>query len=187
MNSEVLIAKKLKKYIDVTEKWKNNLKPFSFSISIDKNYIDDDGIIHPIEGKEYANIMKEESDEYKISNLIGNEIGGNIHLIPEITDLTNIKGNGKKTADISRNGIKWDLKTPKYKTNYSNLFNDIFKKSDLKLQSKNFIVNLINYPNITEDEILRITKRMFKNKYRNWIEGLIIVKDNHVYKIYIRE
>ena len=173
-------------YLDVTDQWLENAKPNSHEIIIDDYFIDDFGIKHPIKGREKVHISSINSDEYKMALIIKKTLGGEIHMVPTITDISN-SHFGVKTPDYIWNNEKWDLKTPQYKDNYENIMNDIFKKPYLKLQSTKFIVDLINFPVISDNEIMSICKRMFNNKYRKWIKALIIVKNKKIYKIFIKK
>ena len=177
---------KEKEYIDVTKEWLKKNKLNNYKVIIDDYFIDDYGIRHPINSKEVMKLSNKNSVEYNIAKLLVKQIKKDIHLVPTFTDSSN-SHKGTKTPDYLLENIKWDLKTPEYKENYQNLFNNLFKKSNLRLQSENFIVNLINYPKITEEEIIHISKRMFKNKYRKWIKGLIIIKNKKIYKVYIKK
>ena len=156
-------------YLDVTKNYLKTATPYSHEIKFDTEYTDENNIAHPIEGKEVAHKQSENSEEYSMAMILQKEIGGDIHLIPRITDISN-SGLKTPTPDFLWNDEKWDLKTPIYKKNYDNLLNDIFKKKDLKKQSNKFIVDYQNYPHITANDIEKNYIRFFRNKYTNWIK-----------------
>ena len=171
-------------YIDKTDEWLNN--KIETKITVDNYFIDDKGIKHPIFGKENVILPKKDSDEMYVAKILSRDIGGDIHLVPQITDASN-SGISTRTPDYRRNGLKWDLKTPKYKEDYTNLLNDIFRDTNLRKQSERFVVNFTNYKNINDDEIDKMCRRMFGNKYRHWIKGIILIKGAKIYKIFIQK
>ncbi len=171
-------------YKDVTNEWIS--KTTKVRIIFDDFFIDDKGNYHPNTEREKIRIPKRDNEEYKIAKILSEELNTTIHIVPTFTNIKNTQG-GTRTPDYIINGQKWDLKTPKYKSEYLNLFNDILRKKQLKKQSNRFIINLINYPQIDENKIKKICNRLFYNKYMFWILGLIIIKDNHIYKVYIKQ
>ena len=173
-------------YIDVTNEWLAEATPNSYDILIDKEFIDDKNVRHPIKGIEKVHPASKNSDEYMIATILKETLGGEIHMVPRITNMAN-SHLGVKTPDYIWNNEKWDLKTPIFKNNYNNLMNDLFKKKYLKLQSEKFIIDLVNYSNISEEEISHISIRMFRNKYRHWIKGLIIIKNSKINKVFIKK
>ena len=177
---------KEKKYIDVTKEWLTKATSNNHKVIFDNCFIDDYNVMHPVSSREIMKLANKNSIEYDMAKLLSKQIGKDIHLVPTFTDCCN-SHIGTKTPDYLIENIKWDLKTPKYKENYLNLLNNLFKKSDLKLQSECFIIDLVNFPNITRKEISYICKRMFRNKYRKWIKGLIIIKNNRVYRVFIKK
>ena len=175
------------KYKDVTKKWLDNFdEPNNQEVKINNFFIDDNGIKHPIKGKEKAHITLKESIEYKKSLWIVKTLGGLIYNVPRITDTTNT-GIKTPTPDYIWNNFKWDLKIPGTKGIFENTFERFVKKKEAKLQSKKIIIDYINFPDKTDAEIIKVIKKTLKNPYRNWIEDLIIIKDDRIIKIYSKE
>ena len=77
-------------------------------------FIDDDGIYHPIKGEEKIKIPSENSEEFKMTVWIKENLGGRIDMVPEIETAKGAKHVSKvSTPDHIWNGEKWDLKTLK--------------------------------------------------------------------------
>ena len=169
---------KQKDYIDVTKEWLSNHS--SLGKVKDAKYYEYDNKLYFVDGKNV--ILDYSKYELKIAKYLAKTFGGVIYMIPKI--INDNLGNGIKTPDYIWNNEGWDLKTPKYKNNYKNLFNDLFKKKKSKLQANNFIIDLNNYKNILNTEIDLMLLRLINNPYRKWIEGLIIIKNKKIYKVY---
>lgn len=174
------------KYKDVTKEWLKNATPNSHEIIIDKKYVDDNGIKHPMKEKEKAHLVSEESQEYKKSIWLKETLGGEIHNVPRITDITNT-GIKTSTPDYLWNGEKWDLKTPGTKGNFENTLERFVKKKSAKLQAENFIIDYVNFPNKTDNEILDVINRTLNNPHRNWIKKILVIKDDKIIRIYSRK
>ena len=178
--------RKNEKYNDVTKEWLNKERPKTNRIIIDKMYVDRNTIKHPIKNLEAVFIASKNSDEYKIAIILRNTFGGIIHMPPRIIDISNT-GISTPTPDYIWNNEKWDLKTPKYKEKYMNLFNDLLKKNRIKYQSQRFIIDLKHFSKIDEKDIRTICKRLFNNNYRKWVKEIIIIKKEEVYTYLIRK
>ena len=148
-------------------------------IFIDDFYIDYNGIKHPIKGKEKIHITSKDSDEYKVSLLLIEVFGGEIHNVPRITDITNT-GIKTSTPDYIWNGERWDLKTPGINGKFENTLERFIKKKNAKLQAKNFIIDYKNFPEKTDQEILNVVNNTLIKPHRNWIENIIIIKNKRI-------
>ena len=172
-----------KHYIDVTKEWLSKAIPNSHEIVIDKKYIDINGIKHPIKDKEKAHITSLNSDEYKVVLFLKETFGGEIHLVPRITDISNT-GLSTPTPDYIWNNEKWDLKTPISLS--SNIFESFAKHTKARIQANNFIVNIKNL-NLSVIDIKNQINDLYKNRYRYWINTIIIINNNKLIKIFKRK
>ena len=92
---------------------KNKVKTIKVvqGIKFDNGFIDDNGIFHPIKGKEKIKIPSTDSEEFKYALWIKETFGGDIHMVPEIgTEKGAIKSASISTPDYIWNNEKWDLK-----------------------------------------------------------------------------
>lgn len=172
-----------KVFRDVTQEWIENATPNSHEVIFDDCFIDDDGIIHPIIGKEQLHPIPECSDEVEIANFIEKKFGGEIHLVPRISDISNT-GIRTKTPDYIWKGSKWDLKTPGINGKFENTFERFIKKKDAKMQAKKFIINYKNFPTKTDEEIINVVLNTLKQPSRKWVETVIIIRDEKIIKIF---
>ncbi len=170
-------------YTDVTKEWLNNATPNNHEMIFDKLFIDNSNLVHPINGKETIHYACIDSDEYKVSLLLKEIFGGEIHLVPRITDISNT-GLSTPTPDYIWNNEKWDLKTPKSFSD--NIFEAFAKHTKTKLQANNFIIDIKNL-NIGINEIKRQINDLYKNKYRYWINTIIIINNNKLIKVFKRK
>jgi hypothetical protein len=103
--------------------------------------------------------------------------------VPRITDISNT-GLSTPTPDYIWNNEKWDLKTPK--SFNDNIFEAFAKHTKTKLQANNFIIDIKNL-NIGINEIKRQINDLYKNKYRYWINTIIIINNNKLIKVFKRK
>ena len=162
-------------YTDVTKEWLNNVN-LKHRVLIDRKYIDDNGVKHPMKGKEKAHVTDKNSIEYKRSIWVAKTFGGVIHNVPRITDITNT-GISTHTPDYIWNNEKWELKIPVPINKKNNIFESFAKKRRVKLQANNFIVDICN---------TKLSKKMAYNYVLNtmnrriWIDKIIVIKSNQV-------
>ncbi len=176
----------IKNYIDMTEEWLKNAKPNSHELLFDDYFIDDDGVKHPIKGKEVVHYIPRVGKEYERAVWIKSVFGGDVHLVPRITDISNT-GISTSTPDFRWNGKKWDLKTPGINGKFSNAIERFVKKSNTKKQAKCLIIDFVNFPDKLDYEIKALASKVLNNKCRNWIEALMLVRKNKVIGIYIKQ
>ena len=157
---------------NTTNEFIKNATPNSHEVTIDKEFIDENGIIHPIKEKENAILTPEDSDEYKRSEWLKEKFGGEIHNVPRITTI-NIGEKSINTPDFIWNGEKWDLKTPNPEKKETNIIEAFAKKKKTKLQAQSFIVDIQN-TELSQKEVYNFTKETMQQ--RNWIENIMVVK-----------
>lgn len=157
---------------NTTDEFIKNATPNSHKVVIDKEFIDNNGLIHPIEGKETAILTPKDSDEYRRSEWIEEKFGGEIHNVPRITTI-NTGEKSINTPDFIWNGEKWDLKTPNPEKKETNIIEAFTKKKKTKLQAQSFIVDIQN-TELSQKEVYNFTKETMQQ--RNWIENVMVVK-----------
>lgn len=170
-------------YIDVTNNWLDNATPNSHKVIIDDYFVDDTGIKHPIVGKEMAHLTPKDSIEYNKSKWIEETFGREMHNVPRITDITNT-GLKTSTPDYVWNNEKWDLKTPGTDGKFENTLERFVKKKSAKLQARKFIIDYVNFPEKTDEEILKVINDTLSSPSRKWIEDLLIIRGDKIVKIY---
>lgn len=170
-------------YKDVTQEWLDKATPNSHEVVFDDYFIDDDGIKHPIIGKEVVQPIPKTGDEVDRANWLKKVFGGEIHLVPRITDISNEKIS-THTPDFRWKGKKWDLKTPTIKGEFKNCIERFVKKKDVKLQAKKFIINFDDYKDVSNEEIIKLAEITLKNPHRAWVEDLMLVRGEEIIKIY---
>lgn len=185
-NKKEEILKETLPYKDVAKEWLDNVTPNSHKVVFDNYFIDDNGIRHPIVGKEVVQPIPTFGDEVDRANWLKKVFGGEIHLIPRITDISNNQ-TSTRTPDFRWNGKKWDLKTPTTKGEFNTSIERFMKKKDAKLQAKKFIIDFKNYKDVADTEIIKLAEKTLKSPYRNWIEDLMLVKGEKIIKIYSKK
>ena len=154
-------------YTDVTNEWIINAKPNTHIVK-DRKYFEHNGIKYKVDNK---NIILDYSDKEKeVAIWLENTFGGEIYMLPRIN-----KPDGIQTADYLFRGEYWDLKkiTGKGKNTLDSAINK--KKS----QSNNFIFD-INNSEITLEAIDKQLSSIYENKYRKWIDKIIVKQNNNV-------
>ena len=154
-------------YTDVTNEWIINAKPNTHIVK-DRKYFEHNGIKYKVDNK---NIVLDYSDKEKeVAIWLENTFGGEIYMLPRIN-----KPDGIQTADYLFRGEYWDLKkiTGKGKNTLDSAIN---KK---KRQSNNFIFDISN-SEITLEAIDKQLSSIYENKYRKWIDKIIVKQNNNV-------
>lgn len=154
-------------YTDVTNEWIINAKPNTHIVK-DRKYFEHNGIKYKVDNK---NIVLDYSDKEKeVAIWLENTFDGEIYMLPRIN-----KPDGIQTADYLFRGEYWDLKkiTGKGKNTLDSAINK--KKS----QSNNFIFDISN-SEITLEAIDKQLSSIYENKYRKWIDKIIVKQNNNV-------
>lgn len=154
-------------YTDVTNEWIINAKPNTHIVK-DRKYFEHNGIKYKVDNK---NIVLDYSDKEKeVAIWLENTFGGEIYMLPRIN-----KPDGIQTAYYLFRGEYWDLKkiTGKGKNTLDSAINK--KKS----QSNNFIFDISN-SEITLEAIDKQLSSIYENKYRKWIDKIIVKQNNNV-------
>ncbi len=170
-------------YIDATKDYLEKATPNSHEIKYDDYFIDDNSIKHPIEGKETVHPIPKSGDEYNMALWLKETFGGDIHIVPRITDISN-SGLKVPTPDYRWNNKKWDLKTPTLNGKFETAIERFMKQSKTKKQAEKFIIDFRHFKEKSNDEIIELAMKTLNNPYRGWIEDLILVKGDELIKIF---
>lgn len=158
---------------DVTDEWIKTATPNSHDIEeIHKYKIEDS--VYTVDGK---NVLLDYSDkERRIAELLKEELGGKISLVPRI-----LNPQGISTPDYIFRGEAFDLK--ELSGSSKNLvYNAIAKK---KRQASNFILDISKSP-LDENEIVRQIEDIYWSRHTVFVEKIIVIKDEKIRKIYKR-
>lgn len=157
-------------YIDMTHSiLKNN--PKQYDISEQQYFIDNNGNKYNVDGKSIK--IKASEKERQVANVLGKIYGGNVKLVPVV-----LNPQGVKTPDYLVNGEKFDLKEPK--GNSATTIYDLFKNKSK--QADNFIID-IHKSDMTKLDSIKQAEEVFHSKHRKWINRIILMKDNEIFKI----
>ena len=163
-----------KNYVDITESILSKGKQ-KYTLKEQQYFIDKNGEKYKIDGKNVR--IKANKKEREVANLIGATYGGQVKLIPVVLNPKNIK-----TPDYTINGEKLDLKEV-FGNSKNTLYNAINKKKE---QSTNFIFDISNTKLKLEETIEQI-QGIYKSKHKDWVDKIILIKDNKVIKIFKRK
>lgn len=115
--------------------------------------------------------------EMEVAIWLENTFGGELYMCPRIN-----KPDGIETPDYIFRKEKWDLKTP---IGTSRIVIDHMLKSKRR-QANNFIID-ISKNSLPVEEIIRQVKKIYNSSRRNWVNTIIIKKDDNLIDIYTRK
>lgn len=168
------VTSKDAKYTDITYKVLKKEKQ-DYRLIEQQNFIDEKGVKYSVDGKNVK--IKANEKERTVANLMGKIYGGQVELVPVV-----LNPKGIKTPDYIINGERFDLKEI-FGNGKNTLDTAISKK---KNQSNNFIFD-ITHTQMEEIEAIKQIQKIYKSNNRNWVEKLVLIKDNKVLKIYKRK
>ena len=166
--------KKINNYIDVTKEWISNANPNSHEIK-ELDYWIINNKKRKVDGK---NILLDYSkSELECAKWLESTFGGEIFMCPRV----NIP-EGIRTPDFMWNNEYWDLKEIKTfgKRTFDNRINGT------KLQANNYVID-INKNKISNNQAVNYFKKMFDSKDRNWVNLIIIKRNNELIAILKRD
>lgn len=160
--------------LDVTEEWIREASPNSDEI-VDLFEYTLNGTTYKVDGK---HVLLDYSDKEKsIACLLTHELGGELSMVPKVLDPPGIS-----TPDYIFRGEGFDLKEL-LGTSKNLIYNAISKK---KRQACNFVLDISQCP-LSEEEILRQVNDIYWSKHTNFVDKIILVKDDHIKKIFKRK
>lgn len=164
-----------KNYEDITEETFKNATPNSHEVVNAQELIINDKI-YKFDPNNM--IFKYTTHEKNIANLIKETLGGEIEMRPEfINDLKN-----NRSADYNWRKEKWDLKEI---NSYGKRTIDTAIKS-IKGQSNNIILEIKNN-NYNLEEIENLIEKNYKDKKREYLDKVMIIKNKTIIKILKRK
>lgn len=161
-------------YVDVTKEWLNNATPNSHKVE-DRQYFEKDGVKYQVDGKDV--VLDYSINEKEVAEWLENTFGGEIYMLPRVCN-----PDGISTADYLWNSEKWDLKT--INGIGKRVIEDAVKKK--KEQANNFIFD-ITPSKIEKENLYKQLQKLYNSKTTNWIDKVIVKKENDVMVIYKRK
>lgn len=155
-------------YLDITDKY---IDKKNYQIKKQKYFITDDGTKYIVDGKHI--ILEPSEREEVVANLIGQIFGGEVNIIPRIS-----YPQGIKTPDYIINKEKYDLKTLT-ENNKNTIYNALHKQ---KLQANNFIID-ISINGMTQTEAEKQINSIYNSRHTEWVQKIILIKDDKILKI----
>lgn len=160
-------------YINVTNEWLEKATPNSHKV-VDAKYFYDGKTKYMVDGKnvvlDYSKIEKD------VAEWLEETLGGKIEMLPRIH-----KPEGISTADYLFRNEKFDLKEV---TGVGKRAVDSAIKKK-KNQSSNFIIDITNNK-LSEEELLNQVEKIYKTSGREWVDKIIVKKDDRLIAIYKR-
>lgn len=161
-------------YKDITQKILNKNKK-NYKVVEQNYYIDKSNNKYVVDGINVK--MKHTEKERKVAEILGEIYGGKVKLIPVVLNPKHIK-----TPDYMLRNIKFDLKEPTGSSKTT--IYDLFKhKSE---QADNFIVD-IHKSDLDRLETIEQAQKIFYSSHRRWINTIILIENNEVFKILKRK
>ena len=158
---------------DVTDEWKKKATPNSHNVEEIYKYKIKDSVF-TVDGK---NVLLDYSDkERRIAELLKEELGGKISLVPRV-----LNPQGISTPDYIFRDEAFDLKELSG-TSKNLVYNAIAKK---KRQAPNFILDISKSP-VDENEITRQIEEIYWSRHTMFVQKIIVIKDEKIRKIYKR-
>lgn len=161
-------------YVDIPTK-KLLEKYNNYEIEEQKYFVDNNGNKYNVDGKKV--ILEPTDKEKEVANLLGEIYGGKVRIIPRINEPAGIK-----TPDYMIENRKYDLKEI-YGNSKNTLYNAIAKKKE---QSDNFIFDISN-TKMNIIEAINQIQGIYKSKHKDWVNEIILIKNNKILKMYKRK
>lgn len=159
-------------YTSIKKEWLKNYKKPKVS---DMNYFEHNGIKYYIDGK---NILLDYSvREKEVAEILAKKFGVHVQMVPQV-----LEPDGVKTPDYLINNKKFDLKEIEGVSDRT-FDNAIKNKRD---QADNFIFDISN-ATVSIDECLNRIQKLYKNKYRSWLNVTVLVKDEDIIDVLNRK
>lgn len=160
-------------YIEVTEDWLKHATPDSHEIA-DLLEITIAGTPYTVNGKEV--VLDYSKKEKEIAEILKQKLGGEIHMVPKV-----YVPQGISTPDYLFRGKKFDLKEISGSSK-NVLYNAISKK---RKQADNFVIDISECP-LAESEIYRQVGEIYWSKHTDFVDELIVIKNNAILRIFKR-
>ncbi len=153
----------------------NELKSKQYKSENQTYFIDENGKRYDVDGKNV--ILKANKKEIEVADMLGKAYETKVKLIPVV-----LNPPGVKTPDYILNDEKFDLKEI-FGNSKNTLYNAITRKRD---QSDNFIFD-ITKTEMSEGEAMKQINGIYNSKHKEWVNKIILIKDNKILKEYNRK
>lgn len=161
-------------YQDITVRMLNRSKR-NYKVVEQNYYIDENNNKYIVDNKHV--ILKPTKREKEVAKILGEIYGGKVKLIPAVLNPQRIQ-----TPDYMVGNMKFDLKEPT--GNSKTTIYDLFKGKNR--QSDNFIVD-IHKSKLDRLETIEQTQKIFYSSHRKWIDTIILIENNEIFKILKRK
>lgn len=161
-------------YNSVKDEWLTKSDPSKSKVS-DQLFWEHNGTRYEVDNKNV--IFRPTQREKEVGELLADVLGSHVIHVPEVHN-----PNFVKTPDFLINGVRWDLKEIE-KTGKNNIDNAIAGKKE---QARSFIIDISKTPMGIDEAYSRID-RIYFNKHRNWVENIILIKDDKIIDIFKRK
>lgn len=173
--SKFVDKKDIEQYKDVTQEILNGKRGTGSVIK--RNDITVEGVTYKVDGK---NVKLEPSEnEIRVAELIKNKLGRKVELLPRVN-----RPDGIKTPDYLIDGIRYDLKSM-MNASKMNSVDNVIRKS--KGQSNRFVIDVSNNKSLKVDDFLKMSKDIFSNVYRSFVEEIMIISNDEIVAILQRK
>ena len=156
---------------DITKEWTNNIGSTVSKVEDLKEFT-----INNVNYKVSGTDVRSEYDEEEkaIATLLSKASGKKIYMLPKIN-----KPDGISTADYLIDGEFYDLK--RIYGSGTRTLKDAVK--DKKKQSKRFILKITEKSKLSADEITRQAEGIFRFSETNFVDEIVIIKDDELMKV----
>ena len=164
-------------FLDVTKEWTEKATPNSNEIKLNnKVFIDNKTNKKYIVDNKHV-IFKPSKNEMNVAEWLKNNFGGEIEINPRISEPANVK-----VPDYYFRNKRFDLK--EINGNGKNTIDTAIKSK--KEQADNFILD-IKKSKLEDAEIIRQVEKVYNSKNREWVNTIIIKRNNDLIKVYKRK
>lgn len=167
-------AKTQQRYMDVTEKWREEATPDRHIVQDLQEYTVN-GVTYKVDGHNV--VLDYSPHEKEIAELLEKEFGGELYMVPRVNN-----PQGVSTPDYLFRGKKYDLKTLGENAGPNTMFNRVKKAKE---QSQSFIIDVTN-AKIEKSAIFSQIKKIYQRKDTEWVDEIFIVENKEVVNIFKR-
>lgn len=146
-----------------------------YKVTKQQYYEDENGKRYKVDGKNVK--MEPSQSEIQVAELLGKLYNTDVNIIPKVSI-----PSGTKTPDYIINNERFDLK--EIEGNSKNTLDDAIKKQ--QKQAHSFVLD-ISKSEMSEEKAIEQIQRIFDSKHRNWVERIILTKNNGILQIFERK
>ncbi len=165
-------------FLNKKKEWLKNATPGKGKVIKRKFYVDKNGNKYVIDGKKV--IFDPSQDEMNTANFILQTFGGTIYINPRINIPENIE-----SSDYLWKNQYWDKKC--INENASSKIRAVDNALKKHKNQTDYIILDITNSKIKKRILLYQTKKIFSTKGREWVKGIMLIKNNRVIAIYLRK